>query len=69
MRKERDDVNFKKLAWRFGRFGIYAVLTGVAAKFQGFIDPTVAAGVIGGILAAVDKQFGIGGIVSGAPAK
>ena len=62
-------VCIAKLAWRFGRFGIYALLTGFAAKFQGIVDPTVAAGVIGGLLAALDKQFGVGGLVSGAPAK
>ena len=62
IRKEAD-VSFKKLAWRFGRFGVYAVLTGLAAKFQGVIDPTVAAAAIGGILAALDKVLGVGALV------
>ena len=62
-------MNFKKLAWRFGRFGVYALLTGVAAKYQGIIAPELAAGVIGGLLGALDKALGLGAIVSGAPAK
>ena len=56
-------MSIKKLAWRFGRFGVYAMLTGVAAKFQAFVDPTVAAAAIGGVLAALDKALGVGALV------
>lgn len=57
----------KKLAWRFGRFGVYVFLAGLGAKFAPVLDtvaPGTTAAVIGGLLAALDKHFGVGGLVA-----
>ena len=54
----------KKLAWRFARFGVYVFLSGLASKYSGVIPPELAASVVGGLLAAIDKHLGIGGLVA-----
>lgn len=68
IRKEAD-VDWKKLAWRFGRGTVYVFLSGLAAKYSPVLGPDLSASLAGGILLALDKALGIGGLVSGAPAK
>ena len=70
-------MRFKKLAWRFGRGFVYVLLSGLAAKYAPILDPVLGpalgpgatASLVGGALLALDKAFGIGGLVSGAPTK
>jgi hypothetical protein len=63
----------KKLAWRFGRFTVYVFLAGLGAKYAPVLDGVVGQGAtmaaIGGVLAALDKYFGVGGLVAPSPAK
>jgi len=66
------EADVKKLAWRFGRFGVYVFLAGLGAKFSPVLDaiaPGTTAAVIGGLLAALDKHFGVGGLVAATPTK
>jgi len=61
----------KKLAWRFGRGVVYVFLSGLAAKYAPILDPILGpaigpgatASIVGGILLALDKALGIGGLV------
>lgn len=76
IRKE-SDMNFKKLAWRFGRGVVYVFLSGLAAKYTPVLDPILGpalgpgatASLVGGILLALDKAFGVGALVSGTRVK
>jgi len=67
------EADVKKLAWRFGRFGVYVFLAGLGARYAPVLDTVVGPGAttaaIAGVLAALDKHFGVGGLVSAAPTK
>jgi len=62
IRKERD-ITMKKLAWRFARGVVYVFLSGLAAKYSPILGPELSASIVGGILLALDKYLGIGGLV------
>ena len=59
----------KKLAWRFVRGVVYVFLSGLAAKYSPILGPDVSASIVGGILLAIDKALGIGGLVAATPSK
>lgn len=62
-------MNWKKLAWRFGRGTVYVFLSGLAAKYTPVLGPELAASLAGGILLALDKALGVGGLVAPASSK
>jgi len=68
-RMRREEAGMKKLAWRFGRFGVYVFLSGLAAKYSPILGPELSASIVGGALAALDKHFGVGRLVSATPTK
>ena len=61
IRKEAD-VDWKKLAWRFGRGAVYVFLSGLAAKYSPVLGPELSGSLAGGILLALDKALGVGGL-------
>ena len=62
LRKESDIV-LKKLGWRFVRGTLGVLIAGVTAKYAPVFGPEATAVLAGGILAALDKALGIGGLV------
>lgn len=66
-------MDWKKLGWRFTRGAVYVFGAGVTAKYtpvlDGFIGQGATAAAIGGLLLAIDKYFGFGGLVKPATTK
>lgn len=59
-------MSFKKLGWRFVRGGVYAFLS-VKVAFLGAqvgLDESTSAAIVTGIMLALDKLLGVGGLVS-----
>ena len=63
-------MDFKKLIWRAIRGSVYAsVSLFLGSKLGDYLPPEAVTAIATGLLLAVDKAFGVGALVSGAPAK
>lgn len=61
-------MDWKKLGWRFTRGVVYVFAAGVTARYAPVLDGVIGQGAtaagIGGLLLAIDKHFGFGGLVA-----